>query len=1194
MEIDDIDARHERTRKATDLLLEMLPAPTKPTNTVVFMSEQLLNDILTTFINQTASKTQIYSLILFFSRSEPWSNGKFFLKYSLFAPLSGEEIDDYKYQVIEKPCERNELNQMGVRLSDCDFPSESLQQFQGLYFRNYIHFALIFKSIVYSLLGLKVIQFQDDSSHIGFLKNSDFLSTEYLIEFAQDIEHGVHFEVPEEVVKSVYTTGLKVLKAQRVIFSDVQRALQYIGDTDQSERFKEIIEFIKNSYSKSCSKNNLRDVINTYIPDSKLINVDQVKRKIDDKRRMKKLNGYLRNTPVHNQNTTQQDRQDSSSELENSAQWEQITNLFMDEASRHNFVTPKYRLDQLTRLLSRQRKARDLDWRMHQGDFGPVQYYKSEHSERAYVFGDPDSSAISEIWAQEVPDDDLSDLADEDSDEDDEEKEDQDDEETEDFAIASNFATRSDKIFQQYASPNRIYAYETTPWQRSTSELLLRNRLGLGSDIGLDPKSAVCDINKRLVPRASAISVAETLHTVHSGAFLHGGDYYAYTGSGPLVRIMNTTDLANPREIGSIDLGWLYDRDITDFSYSELSNCFLCSSNSRKISLFKVNLEPDSFSKEDLGCFNTSDVVSSSKLSEDGSCFIAGHRKGLLTYSHVDLFQTIQWKLPAEKEITSVQFLGNGKSTIAAGSDDGICHIFDTRSNGNGPVQVLVGHQAGIMYLEGYSNENYIISNSKDQTIKLWDLRLLSTAANNATNPSSFDYKRPSSNPSKKRKGKDSSLMTYRGHTVSQERIKCHFSPSATTGGQYIYSGSEDDRIYIWDIDGSLLSVLHDTQKDPRVKDPSAIPGSTPSIFNPSCVIRDVNWHPQMPALYACVGRSRYGIGSGEVLYVPFNHRYEVVDMDKRALDDGYGRNGANEGIEKEYSLLSWNNRRRKDNHKNHEKAMLERASESRIGTSEPLVRGVERENRIGSQNYRRVQQRRSNQGIEGFMRNRIRGIFGRHLDANWDPLLEVYNRVTRDSSRAGDAQFIIFEPRRQGQSESSSSSESDQEEGLQLNDEGGIDAFEDSSDVGNDSDDGDDTEDSDHVTRSPRSAPIGNDNSVFGQDTSSLIAEEDTEELETSNQNNRENFSLYHREQSGYDYHHSGSAENRFGEIYRLWYEDQAFSEEFNISEQGEIGQNLSHPLDFSDLSVLSIEEHDQMMGILLRMVLEGQPFSR
>lgn len=49
---------------------------------------------------------------------------------------------------------------------------------------------------------------------------------------------------------------------------------------------------------------------------------------------MKKLNSHLRNTPGqnHNQNTTQQDLQDSSSELDNSAQWEQISNLLWMKA----------------------------------------------------------------------------------------------------------------------------------------------------------------------------------------------------------------------------------------------------------------------------------------------------------------------------------------------------------------------------------------------------------------------------------------------------------------------------------------------------------------------------------------------------------------------------------------------------------------------------------------------------------------------------------------------------------------------------------------------------------------------------------------------------------------------------------------------------------------------------------------------
>ena len=43
----------------------------------------------------------------------------------------------------------------------------------------------------------------------------------------------------------------------------------------------------------------------------------------------------------------------------------------------------------------------------------------------------------------------------------------------------------------------------------------------------------------------------------------------------------------------------------------------------------------------------------------------------------------------------------------------------------------------------------------------------------------------------------DCSVMTYRGHAVLQTLIRCHFSPSETTGGRYIYSGSADGRIHV-------------------------------------------------------------------------------------------------------------------------------------------------------------------------------------------------------------------------------------------------------------------------------------------------------------------------------------------------------------------------------------------------------------
>lgn len=35
----------------------------------------------------------------------------------------------------------------------------------------------------------------------------------------------------------------------------------------------------------------------------------------------------------------------------------------------------------------------------------------------------------------------------------------------------------------------------------------------------------------------------------------------------------------------------------------------------------------------------------------------------------------------------------------------------------------------------------------------------------------------------------DTSVMTYRGHSVLHTLIRCHFSPEFTTGQRYVYTG---------------------------------------------------------------------------------------------------------------------------------------------------------------------------------------------------------------------------------------------------------------------------------------------------------------------------------------------------------------------------------------------------------------------
>ena len=86
---------------------------------------------------------------------------------------------------------------------------------------------------------------------------------------------------------------------------------------------------------------------------------------------------------------------------------------------------------------------------------------------------------------------------------------------------------------------------------------------------------------------------------------------------------------------------------------------------------------------------------------------------------------------------------------------------------------MLPGHTEGITYLSAKGDGRYVVSNGKDQTCKLWDLRkMVSSERFETMTPKycgspSFDYR--SGVVPKPRYSKhphDQSVMTFSGHTV--------------------------------------------------------------------------------------------------------------------------------------------------------------------------------------------------------------------------------------------------------------------------------------------------------------------------------------------------------------------------------------------------------------------------------------------
>lgn len=192
-------------------------------------------------------------------------------------------------------------------------------------------------------------------------------------------------------------------------------------------------------------------------------------------------------------------------------------------------------------------------------------------------------------------------------------------------------------------------------------------------------------------------------------------------------------------------------------------------------------------------------------------------------------------------DVNAVAYADSSGNVIFTGSDDHDVKVWDRRTLGTRratPVGVFIGHTEGVAHLDSKGDGRYLISNGKDQAVKLWDTRSMRStkeaselARDRSWVPSfQWDYRwmrypasgRVVSHPH------DGAIATYRGHSVLATLIRAYWSPGATTGQRYIYAGSADGGVYIWDvITQEVVSVLRYHTE----------------------VVRDCSWHPFLPLL---------------------------------------------------------------------------------------------------------------------------------------------------------------------------------------------------------------------------------------------------------------------------------------------------------------------------------------------------------
>ncbi|KAI0094186.1 WD40-repeat-containing domain protein [Irpex rosettiformis] len=250
--------------------------------------------------------------------------------------------------------------------------------------------------------------------------------------------------------------------------------------------------------------------------------------------------------------------------------------------------------------------------------------------------------------------------------------------------------------------------------------------------------------------------------------------------------------------------------------------------------------------------------VWSCKFSADGNEIIAGGTEMVFVYDLLADKRTVKIKAHAD-DINSCCWADTASGNVlVSASDDTFLKVWDRRSLGSSPKPsgVLMGHTEGITYVSAKGDGRYLISNGKDQKLRLWDLRKMRSNLefeqweHRDFGIPSFDYRRGSyPRPLNKAHPMDCSVMQYTGHDVLRTLIRCHFSPAETTGQQYIYSGSANGKIHIWSLDGRVVEVLDRSGTLPMSYHPSEPqPPQLPSHSHRVCV-RDVSWHSQQPIL---------------------------------------------------------------------------------------------------------------------------------------------------------------------------------------------------------------------------------------------------------------------------------------------------------------------------------------------------------
>lgn len=375
-----------------------------------------------------------------------------------------------------------------------------------------------------------------------------------------------------------------------------------------------------------------------------------------------------------------------------------------------------------------------------------------------------------------------------------------------------------------------------------------------------------------MIPRSRAEKIIHFDDPVYSGQFSDDGNFFFACAQDFKVRMYNTSNPYNWEHYKTVSYPW-GQWTLTDASLSPDNKWLAYTSIQSLVSIAPTDpndtgdpytLELDDGTRRGFrrGTFG----IWSIRFSGDGRELVAGTSSSSVVVYDIES-RTVLHNIQAHNDDVNAVCFADKRSPhiLYSGSDDTTIKVWDRRCMGSTrEVGAFVGHIEGLTYIDSKGDGRYILSNGKDQSMKLWDMRMAyGTDRFHEIDPSheqisGFDYRGGtydeedwSPHP------KDNSVVTFRGHKVLRTLIRCHFSPESSTNSRYVYSGSSDGKVYIWNLDATLAGTV-DVKKATMGTRPVDQHSRFLHLDEPggwgTCV-RDASWHPNAPVLVGKFGR---------------------------------------------------------------------------------------------------------------------------------------------------------------------------------------------------------------------------------------------------------------------------------------------------------------------------------------------------